>query len=225
MAPKKAKKGTPAPTSKVPVKRKDGQPTRAEKKAVNKAVMASANDVVKVTVEEKKQEGVTIAAPHIADIIGKPVEWSESLSEALFALISTGHGMEAIAKIDGMPTVYRMLRWLGEDTHPFKTVYARGKELLVPMYEELTQKMAMNSNTLVLTTRKQIITKDGDRRWVTEYREVDNVERSKLAIATTQWTLGHLKPKKHGRAPDSSGDKPNEQLEGLFAALKAGPKE
>jgi hypothetical protein len=87
----------------------------------------------------------------------------------------------------------------------------------------MAQHIAMNENKGEIRTEKQVLTKDGDVVDVVETRHVDNVERSKLALQGIQWTLSHLKPRKHGRSPDTSSDKPNEQLEGLFAALKAGP--
>lgn len=232
----KTKKGTPAPTSKELVVRKkpkgnplspgktyDGRPNRAEKKIANKAASKAAHQDVKTKREEVKQLGAAAATPYIVKLIGNPVEWTEVLSEALFALISTGHSMEDISKMEGMPSLYRMLRWLGEDAHPFKELYARAKEALVPMYEELAQRIAMTTNSHELKTFKQVVTKDGDVVDVEETRIVDNVERSKLAVATMQWTLGHLKPRKHGRSPDQTAGTANEQLKGLFDALKAGP--
>lgn len=127
--------------------------------------------------------------------------------------------------MEGMPPLFQLLRWLGDDTHPFVSCRARAKALLVPLYEEMAQSIAMNSNLGEIVTEKQVVTKDGDIVDVVERRTLDNVERSKLALQGLQWTLGHLMPKKHGRTPDTMGTKPNEQLEGLFAALKAGPVE
>jgi len=201
----------------------NGRPNRAEKSIINKAASKAATQDVRTKVEGIKQLGVAAANPYIATLIGVPVEWTEALGEALFALISTGHGMDDISKMESMPSLYRMLRWLGDDTHPFKDLYARAKESLVPMYEELAQKIAMTGNAHELKTYKQVVTKDGDIVGVEETRIIDNVERSKLAVATMQWTLSHLKPRKHGRNPDQSTGTANEQLKGLFDALKAGP--
>lgn len=227
MAPKVPKKGKPAPTSKKPVVRKDGKPTRAEKKQANKdahkAAVASANAVVKSVVDDMKAAGKFAANEQLKKILGRPVEWSPELEKALFALISTGHGMREISEMEGMPPLYQMLTWLAEDTHPFSICRARAKDQLVPLYEETVQSMAMNTNPFELLTRKQVLTKDGDKVWVTERRQVDNTERTKIAIQTTQWSLGHLRPKKHGRSPEQTSNGPNEQLKGLFESLKAPP--
>lgn len=151
------------------------------------------------------------------------VEWTEELGRALFALISTGHGMKEISEMNGMPPLFQMLTWLGESTHPFSEIRARGKELLVPFYEEMAHSIAMNSVQGVVKIRRQVVTRDGDIVWTSERRVSDNTERAKLALQGIQWTLGHLKPKKHGRNPDQSAGTANEQLKGLFDALKAGP--
>jgi hypothetical protein len=212
-----------------PKSKKYGRPTRAEHSAINKAVHGAAREagygLAKTIVVEQKDLGRTVAAPIIAALVGKPVKWSDKMGEALFALIVTGHSMEEIEKLDGMPNTYQMLKWLADPAHPFTVTRARAKEMLVSLYEELGQKIAVNANPLLLKTRRQVLTKDGDVVWVEEEKEIDNVARSALALQGLQWTLSHLSPKKHGRTPDPGANQPNEQLEGLFAALKAGPAE
>ena len=226
MAPTSKKKGA-APAASASKSVVQPKVTRAERSARNRAehqsTRAAANTLVHTITTEQKRIGRIAAGPSIAEIIGKPVKWSESLSEAVFALVSTGHSMAEIAAIEGMPSVFQMLKWLVEPTHPFSVMRARAKEMLVPLYEEQAQRIAVNTNSTVLKTRRQVLTKDGEIVWVTEKKTIDNVARSALALQGLQWTLGHLMPKKHGRLPDPNADKPNEQLEGLFAALKSGP--
>lgn len=231
------KKVAPASSSK-PVRRKDGTPTRAEKRRANKEAhavsIASGKKLAVEVVAATKEAGRLAAGKVVTRQIEKPtkvgrpwaqpgVEWTDELGDALFALISTGHSMREISEMEGMPPLFQMLRWLGEETHPFTKCRARGKQLLVPLYEEMAQSIAMNSNPGEIVTRKQVLTKDGDVVDVEEVRIVDNVERSKLALQGIQWSLGHLVPRKHGRTPDTSSNQPNEQLQGLFDALKAGP--
>jgi hypothetical protein len=220
MATKKEATNAPAskkPAAKKPAK-KDGGPTRAQKKAINKATKASADAMVRDIVVQHKEAGRT-EVPPLPTYSG----WTSELEGALYTLIATGNGMREISKMHGMPPLVQMLRWLSDETHPFSLTYARGKQAVVSLYEEDIQAISLAANICEIRTEKQVVTKDGDVVDVVETKYVDNVERSKLAVATMQWTLGHLKPRKHGRAPDQSGDKPNEQLEGLFAALKAGP--
>lgn len=229
MAPKK-KAGAPAQSSKVP----SARITKADKSAINKARYAAnvkaSKQIAAVTVEQAKAAGKKIAAGVQTTLLApggtssyQRVAWTDNLDEALFVLICTGHSMREISEMENMPSLPQMLVWLGDEAHPFSKCRARGKELLVPLYEEMAQGIAMNSNLGKIVTEKQVLTKDGDVVDVKETRYVDNVERSKLALQGIQWTLSHLKPKKHGRNPDLTTGGANEQLKGLFDALKAGP--
>ena len=133
--------------------------------------------------------------------------------------------MDNISQMEGMPGLGTMVRWLGSEEHPFKKIYARAKQLLLELYEERAQLAAVNPEPFVIVTERQVLNRDGDIVDVIERKRVDNVQRSALKLEGYRWTLGYLNPKKHGRTPDPGASQPNEQLEGLFAALKAGPAE
>ena len=232
MAPSKRRSApiaaTPAKSVRLPGSKKAGLPTKAERRVVSKAIHKVTRELgyglAKTIIKEQKQAGLVVAKQMVQDIIGKPVMWSDKLGEAIFALVSTGHSMDEISKIDGMPSLFQQLKWLSDPAHPFSTTRARAKDMLVPLYEEQGQRIAVNSNPCILKTRRQVLTKDGDIVWIEEEKEIDNVARSTLALQGLQWTLSHLMPKKHGLKPEPVVG-PNEQLEGLFAALKAGPAE
>lgn len=224
MAP--TKKGAPASSSKrVPGANKthDGRPTRAEKSAANKAryavegkqVRRAAHQLIVDTREDVKRG---IGRPRDPEFV-----LTGDICADLFALIATGTSLREIAKLENMPPLVQMLRWLSDAEHNFSLLYTRARQCLVPLYEEDIQAIGLSSNVGKIVTQRQMLTKDGDVVDTEEVRTADNVERSKLAVATLQWTLGHLKPKKHGRNPDLDATKPNEQLEGLFNALKSGP--
>lgn len=233
MAPKKQKVAATAPASQRRLgSKKAGVPTRAEKSKTNSAshtrATKEAREFANATIEAGRKLGQTAVGvpyePAHERYWRKPlVEWSEELEEDLFILMSTGHGMNAISKMEGMPSVMQMMRWLADKDHAFTICRARAQAHLIPFYEELAKDIALSSNSFSIKTTRQVVTKDGDVVDVVEERFIDNVERSKLAVATLQWTLSHLMPKKHGRQPDTGDNQKNEQLEGLFAALKAGP--
>lgn len=229
MAPKKQK--ATAPTATVPVKTHDGRPTRAEKSAVNKAVY----DVVRKESNAATRAKIAEVKKPIQDSvkeerkIGRPPNpdfpWTDELGEQLFSLIATGSTLREVAQIEDGPSLYQLLKWLADDTHPFSKIHARAKELLVPLFEDDARALTQQPTRYAIVTNKQVVTRDGDVEDLVEQRVVDNVERAKLAFQGLQWTLGHLKPKKHGRSADAGTGGKNEQLEGLFAALKAGPVE
>lgn len=227
MAPKKKAAAASAPASRkkpaplAPGKTHDGRPNRAEKRLVNKATKVAATELVndiRVTIKDVGKEKVA-EGPVLPAYNG----WTVEVEKALYDLVGTGHSMREISAMQGMPRLIDMLTWLTDDTHPFSKIYMRAKQAVVALYEEEIQRIGMNAQRAKLRTERQQLTKDGDLVDTVETRYIDNVERSKLAVATLQWTLGHLKPKKHGRNPDQSTGSANEQLKGLFDALKAGP--
>lgn len=242
MAPrKKAAATAPASVEKPVLYKHNGEPSRKVKREVNKIIFAEEKklgtkviEAVRTTAKKIVQErqelnpSQEMKQPSIFEGGGRPwrkpfVEWSDELNEDLFILISTGNSMEAIGEMTGMPPLFQQLKWLADKTHPYSDCRARALNNLIPFYEERIKEIGLSTNKSRFRTKTQHVTKDGEVVDVYGYREVDNVERSKLAVQVLQWTLGHMIPKKHGSKPDSSGDKPNEQLEGLFAALKSGP--
>jgi hypothetical protein len=199
----------------------DGRPSRAEKSAVNKATRVAATALVNTVRAEVKDIGrqKVIEGPPLPPYSG----WTPEVEQALYELIGTGHSMREIAKMSGMPRLIDMLSWLTDDTHVFSTLYARARQAATTLYEEEIQRIGTTPQRGRIRVEKQQLTKDGDLVDTVETRYIDNVERSKLAVATLQWTLGHLKPRKHGPRPEAEQSSGSAQLEGLFASLKAGP--
>lgn len=161
----------------------------------------------------------------LQDVTAYNGEYTNELGEVMAAMVADGMTLDAMDTLDKLPPRRVILRWLTDTEHPFYKLYYEAKRMLVPLYEERAQTAASTPLIGVTKISRQALDRDGDPVDLYEERTADNVERSKLIVNTLQWSLSHLAPKKHGRNPDLSSDKPNEQLEGLFAALKAGPKE
>ena len=251
MAPAKKTKGakTPPSSKSVPAppakpvsmaprditRREEREARRAANKAKYAADMHEGKQLAASILTNVKAQGVKAAAkvkrPKLPPVIAKtgrppihpPFAWSDELGQQLFMLVSTGHSMQEIAAMDDMPSLFDMLKWSANTQHPFARIRAQAKELLVLHFEEQARMIAQTPSIGVVRVTRQVIDRDGNKRTLRETRESDNVERAKLAVQGLQWTLGHLMPKKHGpKATDVNTD-PNEQLEGLFAALHAGP--
>lgn len=221
MAPKKQKVAATAPASRRPGSKKAGIPTKAERRLANKAAYKSIRTVVdNLKVQVKAQ---VVSEKKLGRPPNPEFPWTDELGEQLFVLLATGSTMREVAAIEGNPDLYQLLKWVYDKEHPFAKIRDRAKEMLVPLFEDDARALTQKATHYAIVTEKQVVTKDGDVVDVEERRTVDNVERAKLAFAGLQWTLGHLMPKKHGRQPDTGDGGKNEQLEGLFAALKAGP--
>lgn len=126
------------------------------------------------------------------------VPYTEELNDALLDLVGTGHSLEAISHMPGMPRLIVLLKWVYDASHPFCKTYAQGKQLLVALYEEKALQIAQQALHQEIRTERSG-GKDGGS---TEVKIVDNVQRAALIVDTMKWTLSHLMPKKHGKQPD-----------------------
>lgn len=149
--------------------------------------------------------------------------YSEGLGLAMAACVAGGTTLDQLGSFAQCPPVRELCKWVVDAGHPFSKLYYGAKDLMVPLLEERALTIATTSLIGTRRRRYQSVTRDGDVEDLEESVEFDNVERSKLAVATYSWALEHMAPKKHGRKADPDSGRPNEQLEALFQALKAGP--
>lgn len=152
-------------------------------------------------------------------------EYTDELGQLLSEMVADGITLDTISKLPNTPPLRLMLRWIADDSHPFRKLYYDAKNLMVALYEERALDAATQPLIGVIKTKKQAVTRDGDVVDLEEERIADNVERSRLVVDTYKWTLEHLAPRKHGRKATPDGQQPNEQLEALFSSLKEGPVE
>jgi hypothetical protein len=126
---------------------------------------------------------------------GRPEIYSKELAERLCEEIATStKSLRTICKMDGMPSVRTVLRWLREDKDGFCALYARAKEEQADfMAEEMIEIADDGSNDLMTITK-------GDMSYEMENKEVTN--RSKLRVETRKWIASKLKPKKYGERLD-----------------------
>ena len=236
MAPaKQVKKGATAQP--VGERKHNGELTHKAKSIINKARNAEVKAIVYKAVKDQ-------VAAHIKDLPrkkagakspviyngkrGRPAldyPYTDELDAKLFRLLSTGSSLDTISKLEGMPPLWTILGWLADETHKLNSTYTRARKMVIPLYEDRAMDIARNPQSGIIKVKRQALTKDGDIVDLEETREADNVERAKLALGAYQWALGWLVPKKHGKQATQDADKPNEQLESLFASLKAGPKD
>jgi hypothetical protein len=132
----------------------------------------------------------------------RPTTYTEALGTRISDLLVAGLSVMKIAKMPGMPSEVRMFRWIGTPDHPFSAIYKEAKALMVSRFEEEIQAISDEPHIGELVTTREVYV-DGALKTITEVRKVDMFEHRKQAQVTD--------------------DKPNEQLNALFAALKAGP--
>ncbi len=132
---------------------------------------------------------------------GRPEIFTQEIADQICELISTtAKSLKTICKMDGMPSVRTILRWLREDKAGFCAQYARAKEEQADYMTEEMIEIADDGSNDLMTVEK------GDASYEVENKEVTN--RSKLRVETRKWIASKLKPKKYG-------DKTGVELTGL----------
>jgi hypothetical protein len=122
---------------------------------------------------------------------GAPEIFTQELADRLCELISTTtKSLRTICKMEGMPSVQTVLKWLREDKEGFLAQYARAKEEQADFMIEEMIEIADDGTNDLMTVEK------GDVAYEVENKEVTN--RSKLRVETRKWIASKLKPKKYG---------------------------
>ena len=130
---------------------------------------------------------------------GAPEIYSQELADKVCHEISTTtKSLKTICKMDGMPSVETVLRWLRQDKNGFCGQYARAKEEQSDMLVEEMIEIADDGTNDYMTIVK------GDVEYNVENKEVTN--RSKLRVDTRKWIASKLKPKKYGEKLDVTSD-------------------
>jgi hypothetical protein len=121
---------------------------------------------------------------------GAPEVWTQEIADRICEEIATStKSLRTICKIEGMPCVSTVLKWLREDKHGFVIQYARAKEEQADfMAEEMLEIADDGSNDFMEITK-------GNNTYNVEDKEVTN--RSKLRVETRKWLMSKLKPKKY----------------------------
>jgi hypothetical protein len=184
--------------------------------------LASANAARQAAVDEKAAETQVWLASTMRAIGQSKFPYTSELGAKIHDLLVAGVSVMKISMLDDMPSDVTMFKWIGNPEHPFSKVYKEAKQLMVARFEEEIQAIADEECVGEVSTTRHVVI-DNVVTPVTEVRRGDMIEHRKLRIAARQWTLSHLMPKKHGKQAVLTDDKPNEQLNALFAALQAGP--
>jgi hypothetical protein len=217
------KRGAPASASKAE------RPSRVIRQLAGKLARENRR---KVNSEEYRagREALKDAAKRVAPASdvkkdGRVFEITPELVAEFEDAVILGVPVSEIAQRDNFPSEVTLWRHIANEQSEICRAYARGKQIAVAKREELIEEIARTPQTGVITVRGQRVTADGDVVDVVEHKEYDMLGHRQLLIDTHKWALAHIKPKKHGRQPETGSGGVTPQLQALFDSLKSGPAE
>jgi hypothetical protein len=214
---KKDGKGAPASAGQV---RQAKKLTRKEKSVARKALYKQVRDEFAASRPQVKR-GAHTGLPTVIRIDGqpRPEEYDEVLAKRICMMFATDPEMSlsGLNADPTMPTVWTFYEWLDSHSDLYKN-YTRAREIQADVQAEALKDTAANALRGVTTTRRQVVTKDGDVIDLEEERVQDNVERAKLMVTTQQWLLSKIRPKKYGAQPLELEN--NDSLKDLLGAFR-----
>ena len=125
---------------------------------------------------------------------GRPTTLTDELALAICELISTGHSLRQIEKIEGMPAKNVILRWVVRVEEPYRSFgaqYARACDVRAELWAEEVVDIADDGSNDWYEREN----KDGSTERVLDH---ENINRSRVRIDTRKWLLSKVLPKKYG---------------------------
>lgn len=146
---------------------------------------------------------------------GRPSIYTQELADRICAELALGKSMRTVLKLDGMPVMDTVFRWLREKPE-FSDQYVKAKaESADALVEEIID-----------------IADSGSNDWMENndpnnpgYRiNGEHIQRSRLRVDARKWIASKLKPKKYGEKLDMNhGIQPDNPIAELFQQI-AGTK-
>ncbi len=148
-----------------------------------------------------------------------PLPYTPEMGDKIcFEIMSTNKSLRTICRMEEMPCMTTMLKWLRENEE-FALQYARAKQEQADYFVEEMLDIADDSKN----DNETRYTAEGEP-YIVENKEW--VNRSKLRVDTRKWIASKLKPKKYGEKLDitSGGEKVKTVLTGVQPPLDEGDR-
>ena len=129
--------------------------------------------------------------------VGRPSTYSDELADRICEMLVEGNSLNSICKIDGMPNISTVFRWLR--TMPeFATSYARARDEQAETHWDEIIDIADDG------TNDWMEKLDGDGKPAGYILNGEAVQRSKLRVHARMWVAARMKPRKYGSGVESS---------------------
>ena len=150
----------------------------------------------------------------------RPTEYDEELAGKICMMFATDPDM-SLTRMNAdptLPTVWHFYEWCDSHSQLAKN-FVRAREVQIDIQVERLKDTSYTVRPgIVKVTRTGGL--QGD---ITEIRESDNIERTRLILDTEKWIYSKLRPKKYGAQPiEVEG---NDALKDLLGAFRSRSKE
>lgn len=130
---------------------------------------------------------------------GRPTTYTPEIAAKVCAHIAGGKSLRSTARVEGMPALSSLTKWLREHEE-FSAQYATAT---AERADHIFEEMLEIANTPIVgeqVTTKQVYSADGVPMAVSEVTKVrrEMVEHRKLQIDTRKWILARMAPRKYG---------------------------
>lgn len=115
--------------------------------------------------------------------------YDQSVRDKICELIADGKSVREICRMEGMPAMSAVFRWLSEDK-AFQEQYTRAREVQADtLFEEMLE--------IADDARNDWMERNGEENSGWQFNG-EHVQRSKLRLEARKWMAGKLRPKVYG---------------------------
>jgi hypothetical protein len=129
---------------------------------------------------------------------GRPSLFTAALGDEICERIAMGEAVRQVCLLPEMPDETTFYRWILKD-EAFRAQYRKAKEAQMDRMEESLIEIADDS-------RNDWVERENERGEKKTVLNDEVVQRAKVRIATRQWLMSKLKPKKYGEKVELSGE-------------------
>ena len=128
-------------------------------------------------------------------VLGRPSSYTQELADKICEEIASGKSMRSVSRMEGMPAMSMIFRWLRE--HPsFREQYTASTIERTEAFQEDVIDISDDGS--------DDYTEDNYMEGRTPGYQVnsENIQRSRLRVETRKWLMERMKPKKYGAKID-----------------------
>lgn len=129
---------------------------------------------------------------------GANSKYTQDAAIRICTLIAQGRSLNSLAKMEGMPDISTVYRWIAEH-QAFREMYTKAREDQADTLADEILNISDESPMQVITNEQGTI----------ERLDPSGINRNRLRVDARKWVAAKLKPRKYGDRTTISGDDEN----------------